>query len=300
MEDYQKYLDPKTLSKISGLELRARLIVEGFVSGQHRSPYKGSSVEFREHREYVPGDDVRFLDWKVYGKSDRFYIKEYEEETNLKAYIVLDTSESMAFKSDVMSKLEYAKCVAASFAHLISQQQDAAALVLWDHELKKFLPPKNNPMHLRDIYQSLDQVEASGKTDVVGLFHDVAERVRQRSLIIFISDLFDDDQRGLMQGLRHLRHKGHDVVVFQTLDNAEITFPYDGMTRFEGLEIEQQLLADPRALREAYLEEFNSFQQEIKSGCLASGMDYVLLDTSKPLDIALAGYLAARSGSRRN
>ncbi len=300
MDDSQKYLDPKTLNKIAGLELKARLIVEGFVAGQHRSPYKGSSVEFREHREYVPGDDVRFLDWKVYGKSDRFYIKEYEEETNLKAYIVVDTSKSMAFASDGMSKLEYAKCVAASLTHLIGQQQDAAALVLWDNELKKFLPPKNNPVHLRDIYRSLDEIEPAGTTDVVRLFHDVAERVRQRSMIIFISDLFDDDQRGLMKGLMHLRHKGHDVVVFQTLDHAEITFPFDGMTRFEGLEVESHLLADPRALREAYLEEFQSFTTEIESGCAASGMDYVLLDTSKPLDVALAGYLAARSGSRRN
>lgn len=298
MEDYRRYLDPKTLDKVAGLELKARLIVEGFVSGQHKSPYKGSSVEFREHREYVPGDDLRFIDWKVFAKSDRFYIKEYEEETNLKAYIVVDTSESMAYASDGISKLEYAKYVAAALTHLIARQQDASSLVLWDHELKTFLPPGNNPLHLKNIYQSLSETEAKGTTDVASLLHEMAERVRQKSLIVVLSDLFEDDRRGMMQGLRHLRFKGHDVIIFHVLDRAETDFPFDRMTMFEGMETEDKLLADPKALREAYLEEFETFTHEVESGCLASGMDYVRLVTDKTLDVALTGYLAARSGTR--
>ncbi|MEE9392790.1 MAG: DUF58 domain-containing protein [Planctomycetota bacterium] len=297
MEDYRRYLDPKTLNKVAGLELKARLIVEGFVAGRHQSPLKGSSVEFREHREYVPGDDTRFLDWKVYAKTDRFYIKEYEEETSLKAYMVVDTSHSMSFASgDNVSKLEYAKFVAASLTHLISQQQDAAALVLWDHELKKFLPPGNNPLHIRDIYRSLSEVKAQGKTDIGALLADVAERLRQRSLIILLSDLFDDDG-GLDRGLKYVRHKGHDVICFHTLDPAELTFPFDRMTRFEGLEVEDRLLADPKALKEAYLEELEAFIQNARSACMANKMDYVQLDTSAPLDIALSSYLAARAGA---
>ncbi len=298
MADYRRYLDPKTLNKVAGLELKARLIVEGFVSGQHKSPYKGSSVEFREHREYVPGDDIRFIDWKVYGKSDRYYIKEYEEETNLKAYVVVDTSKSMDFGSDGITKLEYAKYVAASLCYLISQQQDASALVLWDDALRKFLPPGNNPLHQKGIFQSLSETEANGKTDVGALFHDIAERVRQKSLIIVLSDLFDDDRRGLMRGLRHMRFKGHDVIVFHVLDRAEIDFPFDRMTLFEGMETDDRLLADPKALRQAYLDEFQAFAHEVESGCLASGMDYVRLATDRPLDVALSSYLAARAGTR--
>ena len=204
----------------------------------------------------------------------------------------------MSYGSGEMTKMDYAKCVAASLAHLISQQQDAVALVLWDSELGTFLPPKNNPLHLKDIYRKLDAVEASGTTDIARLFTDVAERVRQRSLVIFLSDLFDDDRRGLMRGLSFLRHKGHDVIVFHVLDNFEINFPFERMTRFEGIEVENRLLADPRALREAYLEEFRAFRREMESACHGGGMDYVLLDTSKRLDVALSGYLAARSGSR--
>ena len=298
MEDYRRYLDPKTLNKVSGLDLKARLIVEGFVSGRHQSPYKGSSVEFREHREYVPGDDIRFVDWKVYGKSDRFYIKEYEEETNLKAYLIVDASKSMAYGSDGVSKLEYAKYAAAALAHLISQQQDSVALVLWDHELRQFLPPSNNPLHMRDIYRSLADVEPDGKTDIGRLLGEMAERVRQKSMLIFFSDLFDEDRTGIMHGLKQIRHKGHDVIVFHVLDDAELDFPFERMTLFEGIEEKTRLLVDPRALRTAYLEEIGSFVQEVKSACIGNRMDYVQLNTKHPLDVALSSYLAARAGTR--
>ena len=298
MEDYRKYLDPKTLNKVAGLDLKARLIVEGFVSGRHRSPYKGSSVEFREHREYSPGDDVRFIDWKVYGKSDRYYIKEYEEETNLKAYVVVDTSKSMDYSSNGISKLEYAKYVAAAIAHLVSRQQDAVALVLWDKELKKFLPPGNNPLHLKDVYRSLSEAKADGATDMARLMAELAERVRQKSLIIVLSDLLDTDRVRLLRALKQIRFKGHDVIMFHVLDDAEITFPFERMTLFEGLEVDERLLADPKALKEAYLAEFGEFIHQIKSACIANRMDYVTLNTSAPLDVALSSYLAAREDSR--
>ena len=300
MEDYRKYLDPKTLDKVKGLDLKARLIVEGFVSGQHESPYKGTSVEFREHREYVAGDDVRFIDWKVYGKSDRFYIKEYDEETNLKAYVIVDTSKSMAFSSDEgPSKLEYAKYVAAAITHLVSRQQDAIALALWDKNLRKFVPPGNSPLHLKDVYKSLSDAEPVGETDVPALLTQLADRVRQRSLLILLSDLFDTDAKALARGLGHVRHKGHDMIVFQVLDHAELDFPYERMTRFEGMEVVAQLLADPRALRTAYLAEIEAFVQEVKSACMSQRIDHVLLDTSRPLDVALSSYLAARAATRR-
>ena len=295
MDDFRRYLDPKTLNKVSGLDLKARLIVEGFLSGMHKSPYKGSSVEFREHREYVAGDDIRFVDWKVYGKSDRFYIKEYEEETNLKAYVVVDSSKSMAFTSEEVTKLEYAKFVAASLVHLISQQQDAVALVAWDEELRTFLPPGNNPLHVKNIYSSLAALEPDGKTDTGRLMQDLAERLRQKSLVMILSDLFDSERSGLMRGLKQLRHRGHDVIVFHVLDDAEINFPFERMTMFEGLEQMPELLADPRSLREAYLAEIKEFRDTVRKGCLGQRVDYVELVNNEPLDVALSSYIAARA-----
>jgi uncharacterized protein (DUF58 family) len=293
-DESARLLDPETLNRLSGLEVTARHIVEGFMSGLHDSPYKGSSVEFAEHREYVPGDDIRRLDWKVYAKSDRFYIKEYEEETNLRAYIVLDTSRSMQFKSNGQSKLEYGKLLAAALAYLIRRQQDQVALILFDEKVRKFLPPQNSQAHLRTIFRALIEAESREKTDVGVIFHEIAERLRHRSLVVIISDLFDDPDR-LIHGLNHMAHRGHDVVVFQTLDPAEITFPYDKMTRFEGLELDEKLLANPKALKDAYLSELTSFQHRIKSACMGARMDFLVLDTSRPLAIPLSSYLAARA-----
>jgi uncharacterized protein (DUF58 family) len=296
-DESARLLDPETLNRIAGLEVTARHIVEGFMSGMHDSPYKGSSVEFAEHREYVPGDDIRRLDWKVYAKSDRFYIKEYEEETNLKAYIVLDTSKSMEFTSDGKSKLEYGKVLAAALAYLIWRQGDQVALVLFDQKVRTFLPPQNNQAHLRTIFKALVDADSREKTDVGVIFHEIAERLRHRSLVVIISDLLDDADR-IVGGLNHMAHRGHDVVVFQTLDPAELTFPYDKMTRFEGLEIDEKLLANPKALQEAYLAELATFQHRIRSACLGGRMDYLVLDTSRPLGVPLASYLSARSRVR--
>jgi uncharacterized protein (DUF58 family) len=293
-DEFARLLDAETLNRLTGLEVTARHIVEGFMSGQHDSPYKGSSVEFAEHREYVPGDDIRRLDWKVYAKSDRFYIKEYEEETNLKAYLVLDTSRSMEFRSNGKSKLQYGKELAAALAYLIQRQQDQVALVLFDEKVRTFLPPQSNQAHLRTIFRALATADSREKTDLGVIFHEIAERLRQRSLVVIVSDLFDDPDR-LVHGLNHMAYRGHDVVVFQTLDPAEISFPYEKMTRFEGLEIDEKLLANPKALQEAYLAELASFQHRIKSACMGGKIDFVVLDTSRPMAVPLSSYLAARA-----
>jgi uncharacterized protein (DUF58 family) len=296
-DETARLLDAETLNRLSGLEVTARHVVEGFLSGMHDSPYKGSSVEFAEHREYVPGDDIRRLDWKVYGKSDRFYIKEYEEETTLKAYLVLDTSRSMEFRSDGPSKLEFGKLLAAALAYLIHRQQDQVALILFDEKVRKFLPPQSNQAHLRTLFKALVEADSREKTDLGLIFHEIAERLRQRSLVVVISDLFDEPDR-LIHGLNHMAHRGHDVIVFHTLDSAELTFPYEKMTRFEGLEIDEKLLANPKALQEAYLAELASFQHRVKSACMGGRMDYVVLDTSRPLSVPLSSYLAMRAKVR--
>jgi len=297
-EDYSKYLDPQVLNKVGNLEVKARLIVEGFISGLHESPYKGSSVEFAEHREYVPGDDLRYLDWKVYGKSDRFYIKEFEEETNLKAYVVVDTSNSMRYGSGEVTKLEYSKYVWASLLYLVQRQRDAGALITFGEGIRTFLPPSSSQAHFRNCLSELSTEEPEGDTDLGAIFNEIAERLRSRSLVIILSDLFDANEDGILKGLHRMGHRGHDVIIFQVLDSAELEFPFQRMTRFEGLEIDEKLLADPRALREAYLNELGEFQTRIKSACLGGRMDYTVLDTTRPLDVALSTYLAQRTGTR--
>jgi uncharacterized protein (DUF58 family) len=292
-EDLSKYLDPKTLSKISRLELKARLIVEGFISGLHRSPYHGFSVEFAEHREYVPGDDLKHLDWKVYGRSDRYYIKQYEEETNLRSHVVLDCSESMRYSSGNLSKYEYGAMIAASLAYLILRQQDAAGLVLFDSEIKKYIPPTSNMSNLRQLIHEIDVTEVKRKTDMGLIFHNLAERITRKGLVIIISDFFDSVDK-IVQGLRHLRHKKHEVLVFHVLDPAELDFPFEQMTLFDGLEEYPDLLANPRALRQAYLEEIGSFMKDLKKSCQNNRIDYVRMDTRHPLDVALTSYLATR------
>jgi uncharacterized protein (DUF58 family) len=300
VDDYVKYLDPKTLNKISHLDLKARLIVEGYVAGLHKSPFHGFSVEFAEHREYVPGDDIKHIDWKVFGKSDRYYIKQYEEETNLVAYIALDTSESMSYGSEAVTKAEYASYVAASLVFLILQQQDAVGLALFDHEVRTFLPPASHSAHMKNLIQEIanSKPREKEKTDVGTTLHRLADRITKRGLIVLISDLLDKPEN-VLRGLRHLRHKRHDVIVFHVLDHDEVTFPFERMTQFEGLEGLPNLIANPRALRKAYLAAFDEYTQELRRGCLANNVDYVLLDTSTTLDVALSSYLATRAGTRK-
>jgi uncharacterized protein (DUF58 family) len=293
MEDYRKYLDPKVLNKISGLSLKARLVVEGYLSGLHQSPYRGVSIEFRSHREYVPGDDLRHLDWKVFGRSDRLYIKQYEQETNLFAYILLDISESMSYGSGKVNKLEYARYLAAALTYLMIQQQDAVGLILFDQDVTKSIPSRSSPAHLNLILKELDEARATRKTDFKALSTDMTERLEKKGLIIVISDLFDNPD-SLINGLRMIRHKGQEIIVFNILDEYEATFPFNKMTRFDGLEGYPYLTVDPRALRNEYLKALDEFTTAIRRACQQERIDYVKISTDQMLDVALSIYLAKR------
>jgi uncharacterized protein (DUF58 family) len=296
-ENKRQYLDPVTLSKIGRLELKARLIVEGYISGLHKSPYHGFSVEFAQHRSYVPGDDLKHLDWKVLGRSDRYYIKQYEEETNVRCLLLVDTSESMQYKAPKapLSKLEYAKHIAAALTHLILNQQDAVGLMLFDEQVRRVLRPSSSKAQVGAVLDILEGAQPSERTSLEPVLHDLAERIGRKSMVIILSDLFDDPDR-LLSGLAHFRHRQHEVVVFQVLDHDEITFPFQDLTRFEGLEQFPDVNVDPRALREGYLDAFNNFRERVRRGCRANQIDYVLLNTSEPLDKALSAYLATRKG----
>lgn len=295
MDGNRKFLDPRTLAKLQGLELRARSIVEGYVTGVHRSPFHGFSIEFAEHREYSPGDDLRYVDWKVFGKTDKFYLKQYEEETNLVSYMLLDTSQSMQYKSDAaaLSKLEYAQCVAAALAYLVLEQQDSVGLATFDTDVRSLVRPSSNPSHLKQLLHVMESVEAVKKTRTGPIFHDLAERLKRRGLVLILSDLFDNVQ-SMIAGLKHFRHRRHDVVVFQVLDPAELEFPFQKTTLFRGLEELPDVLTDPKALRAAYLDEFGKFLQSVRKGCRSQHIDYLLLRTDQSLEIALSSYLAAR------
>lgn len=296
MENFQQYLDPQTLAKLQGLDFQARLIVEGYVSGLHKSPYHGFSIEFAEHREYVSGDDLRYVDWKVFGKSDRFYLKQYEEETNFACYILLDTSESMRYQSPgaPCSKLQYAQYVAAALSYLILQQQDSVGLATFDKQLTHFIRASSHPSHFKQLCHVMDQSPATGETGLGPIFHDLAERIRKRGLIVILSDLFDDIP-SIQLGLKHLRHRRHDVLVLQVVDPAEQDFPFQDPTLFKGLEGLPEQLTDPRSLRAAYCQEFESFLQECRRSCHDLHMDYTLLRTDTMLDVALRMFLQGRS-----
>jgi len=296
-ENIQRFLDPEVLNKITRLDLKARHIVEGFVAGMHKSPYHGFSVEFAKHREYTPGDDLKHLDWKVFGRSDRLYIKEYELETNLRSHILLDTSESMDYKSGKHTKLELASFIAASMAYLILKQQDSVGMVCFDKEVKQLVPSSSSLGHMRSILGTLAASNAQNKTDIGAVFHAMAERIRTRGLVIVISDLFDKPET-ILKGLQHFSHKRHDVIVFHILDEYELTFPFERMTLFEGLEEYPKLLVDPRALRKAYLEEVNKFCEMIRKGCIRQTIDYVRVSTDQELDVELTKYLASRLAIR--
>src|SRR4051812_45594328 len=301
MEDPQKYLDPITLAKVRSLELQARLIVEGYLSGMHKSPYHGFSVEFAEHREYVPGDDLKHLDWKVYSRTGRFYLKQYEEETNLTLWLLVDASESMQYGSGapgadgqpLVRKYDYACMCAAALAYLTLHQQDGVGLVTYDHAVRMFLRPSSQPSHLKQIVNILNRGPGKERTALAPIFHDLAERIPRRGIIVLLSDCFDelDD---ILAGLKHLRHKKHEVIVFQVLDPAEIDFPFQDATLFRGMEQEPELLTAPRALRDGYLENLNAFLDGLHHGCLMQNIDHLQFRTDAPLGKLMAGYLARR------
>jgi uncharacterized protein (DUF58 family) len=283
------------LASLQGLDIAARLAVEGFVAGMHKSPYHGVSVEFAEHREYSPGDDIRHVDWKVWSKTDKLYLKQYEQETNLISYVLLDSSESMAYASEgQVSKWQYAQLVAASLSYLILQQQDAVGLATFDSRVQRYLRPSGQPSHLKDIVQVMSATPTERKTDLGAIFHDLAERFKKRGLVILISDLFDEPAR-VLAGLRHFRHRRHDLMVFHVLDPAELDFPFRQTTLFKGLEGLGQVLVEPVTLRRAYQEEIEAFCAEMRRGCQSINIDYILLRTDMALDAALSGYLATRS-----
>jgi uncharacterized protein (DUF58 family) len=293
MNDSTRYLDPLTLAKVRSLELQARLIVEGYLSGLHKSPYHGFSVEFAQHREYVPGDDIKHVDWKVYGRTDRFYLKQYEEETNLVCWLVLDISESMQYGSGPVSKYDYACMVAAALSYLILHQQDSVGLVTFDDQVRKFLRPTSQPSYLKEIVKVMNVGAGREKTQLAPIFHDLAERIARRALVVILSDLFDDVPE-LLAGLKHLRHKRHEVVVFHILDAAELDFPFQEATLFRGLEQYPEMLTDPRTLRQGYLDEVEAYLLELQRGCRGQNIDYVQLRTNADLGIALSSYLASR------
>lgn len=297
--DSRRYLDPRVLDRIEGLDLKARLIVEGYISGLHRSPFRGFSVEFAEHREYVPGDDIRFLDWKVFGRSDRLYIKRYEDETNLEATLVVDVSASMTYRSatNEHTKLDYARWAAAALAYLITQQQDAVGLVLFDDRVRRTLPTGNNPLHLKNVIGALDTAAPTPGTAVGKALKEVADALRRRGLVLLFSDLLDD-LKTVVAGLETLRHRGHEVLLFHVLDRDESTFPFERLTRFLDLEGPADVVADPEAIRAAYLAEVDDFQRRLRRACLANRIDYVPLDTSEPLGTTLSAYLARRAARR--
>jgi uncharacterized protein (DUF58 family) len=291
-------IDPNIISQVAKIDLRARMVVEGYVAGLHSSPYKGFSVEFAEHREYVPGDDLRYLDWKVFGKSDRYYIKQYEEETNLVCHLVVDVSESMDFGTGSWRKYDYAMTIAASLAYLIVKQHDSAGLYLFDDDVREIVQPGSHQGQLRRIFSTLEEASPGGRTKVGKVLAQVAERVRRRGLIVVISDLVGDAEDAL-SGLRRLRSRGHDMILFHVLDPAELEFPFERMTLFEGLEEYPDLLADPKSLRSAYLARIEDFRSKLAAGCLAERIDVVEMSTATPLDVALSSYLARRAASRR-
>ena len=291
----KNYLDPRVLAKVSQLEVRARLVVEGFISGLHKSPYKGFSVEFAQHREYVPGDDIRYIDWKIFAKSDRFYVKEFEEETNLRAFLFVDQSESMEYAhDDGMSKFDYAATAASAIAFLMQQQADAVGLTLFNEQIVRSVPAKNTRGNLANIIGALQQAKPDQKTKVGGVLQELASQMQKRSLVLLFSDLFDDPIE-ILKGLRALGQRGHELIVFHIFDRDEVEFPFERMTMFDGLEDMPELLADPRALRDAYLAEVDSFQDTIRKGCLGQKVDYVKIVNSQPLDVVLSSYLAARA-----
>jgi len=317
--DYKKFLQPSVISKLANIELKAKFVVEGFIAGLHKSPYHGFSVEFAEHRQYMPGDDLKYLDWKVLGRTDRYYIKQFEEETNLKSYIIVDSSRSMQFRSSEselnsvsplkklfrkkeqvqsaikssISKLEYSTYIAASLAMLMNFQKDAAGLVVYDESVKTFIPPKATSQNLKLILNKLASIEPSGKTNTASALNLVAERIKRRGLVIIFSDLFDD-QTAVINALKHFRYKRNEVIMFQVLDPAEMNFAIDSPTIFKDMETSKEMLSQPISVMNSYQDAVKEFIDNYRNACLSNNIDYVLLSTETPFDQALLGYLNKR------
>jgi uncharacterized protein (DUF58 family) len=289
----RQFLDPAVVARLSNLELKARTVVEGFLSGLHRSPFKGFSVEFAEYRQYIPGDDLSTIDWKVYARSDRHYVKKFEEETNLNCHVMLDISGSMAYGSHGITKYEYAQCLAASLAYLMNRQRDAVGLAAFDDRIVTMLPASARPGHLSAMLVTLDRLQLGAETNVSKPLHQLADSLSKRGIVVLISDLLDDPER-VIRGLKHFRFRGTDVIVFHVLDPDELAFPFERATRFEDMETRDEVMAVPVVVRDHYLKAIGGLIERYKQELGAAGIDYQLLTTDQPLELALLAYLSTR------
>ena len=290
------FLDPQTLARLGSLDLKARAIVEGFLAGLHRSPFKGFSVEFAEYRQYLPGDDLATLDWKVYARTDRHFVKKFEEETNLDCHILLDVSRSMGYGSTAITKIQYASYLAAALAYLMNRQRDAVGLITFDDRIISLLPASARAGHLTSVLVTLERLTLGHRTDVAKPLRNLAEALRKRGLVVLISDLLDDPAR-VLEGLKHFKYRGTDVIVFQLMDPAELRFPFEQPARFRDVETSEEVLAVPSEVREQYLEAIGDLQERYRRELQLAGIDFVALDTSVPLETALMSYLMTRRRS---
>ncbi len=294
MQDYRKYLKPETVAQLGNIELVARLVVEGFITGLHRSPYHGFSVEFAEHRQYRHGDETKNIDWKVFARTNRFYVKQYEEETNLRAMIAIDSSASMGYSSKGnISKFEYSCYLTAALATLMINQRDAVGLALYDKDINKFLPPRSKPSYISEILKVLANIKPSNETHTALSLDKIAERIKRRGLVIIMSDFFDDKQ-SVIQALKHFRHRNHEVLVFHILDPREIDFKFGDSATFKDIETGEELVTVPYQIQKSYSEATQEFINDIRRECYNHNIDYNLIDTSKPFDKALKDYLTKR------
>ncbi len=296
---FQKYFDPQTLARLASLRLRARHIVEGYVAGLHRSPLRGHSIEFAEHREYTPGDDLRHVDWKVFGRTDKFYVKQSDDETNLRCYLVVDGSESMLYRSAAASltKWEYAQSLAAALAWLIVSQQDAVGASIVDQAICRYIPAASSAAHINHIIDALESHTPRGRTDLGKALRALEQRLPRRGVLVILSDAFDDLD-ALLAGLQRLRYRQHDVLFFHILDPAETDFPFQRTTLFRGLEGIPSVVADSRGIRKAYLDEFNGFLQAIAKGCRARQINYLQFNTKGRFDVPLSAFLSRRQAAQ--
>ncbi|MBK7378111.1 MAG: DUF58 domain-containing protein [Ignavibacteriales bacterium] len=292
--NYRDYLNPALVSKLNSIELKARLVVEGFMVGLHRSPYHGFSVEFTQHRPYMQSDSPKDIDWKVYGKTEKFFIKQYEEETNLRCYILLDISKSMSYGSPSnISKIEYAKTLAASLSYLMVKQQDAVGLTLYSDRIVKTIPPKSTKTYLQEILKSISLAETSDKTNTAFCLGNIAEKISKKGLVIIISDLFDEP-KSVISALKHFRYKKNEVIVFQILDPIERSFDFQKDSIYKDLETGEEMTIQPYQIQKAYRESMREFISKIKKDCLNANVEFNLLETSTPFDKALFSYINKR------
>jgi len=294
-----KYLDPNTLSKIGPLDVVTRQVVEGIRIGMHRSPVRGISTEFSAYRQYVPGDEVCHIDWKLYGRTNRYHVKLFDAETNFVANLLLDASSSMTFGSGNITKLEYAKYLAASLAYLIVDQRDSAGVGIFDGELQQYIEPKSTLGILADISRELENVKPQPRTEIANILHEFAGRMTRRGMVMVFSDLLDNTDE-FIKGINHLRFRGHNVTVFHILDPQEIEFPLNGVWRFEGLEEDGELITQPARVRQAYLEELEKFIRKVRGACIRSEADYVLCNTAEPIESIVSSYLLQRTATAKS